>query len=83
MAQTSVNARLVGMLVVNLPRDVVRKMVVLRRVARLPVVPRTFRIQRVHPAQFFYPLAKGVLFSHSLFYCKGALARRSLNELGP
>ena len=69
---TLVDPRLIRMLVVDLARDVVRKVIVLRRVARLPVVPRALGINRIHAAQFLDPLAQGVFFCHRSYFTASA-----------
>ena len=52
-ARALVAIRLVRMFVVHGTRHVVRELVVLGRSTRLPVVPRTLGIDRVHAAQLF------------------------------
>ena len=58
------------MLIIHRARRVVREIIVLRRLPRLPVVPRALRIDRIHPAKLFDAFAKGILFSHTLQHTK-------------
>jgi hypothetical protein len=50
------------MFVVYGARNLVREVVVNRRLSRLPIRPRPFAVERVHPAQLFEPLAQRILF---------------------
>ena len=49
----------------------VGEVIVLGRIARLPVVPRALGVDRVHPAELFNALSQGVLFSHTRILRQG------------